>query len=369
MTGMTSMTSTKMMRVLIALVFAIVVIAVLVRMGGPNKVDQTGIGDSMVNLSAFAPKINAVEVQKGSDLIRVERGSNGWSIISRDGFPAKEETIQEVVRGLLSLKKSQRMTARADRHGELGLAWPDSTKESRRIRIFAEGSSQPIADVIVGRSAQAPSGVYVRNTGDDQAWKCVGSMSTGSDMTSWMAGPIADISADELQQVDFDGLVMTRKDGAWSVVQSAPPPAAGTAEVNPKHDAMKGTLPYLLSGFQPEDVRRETPEDLAHPNQLSVIIHLDVDHAVDARIWKEGDAMWMRLALGECSGEPNEKLTKAAAQWVGWVFKMPTWRAGHLNPLFEAPNVLPSLPPTAVPDALPGVSTVAPPVVPPTTPQ
>ncbi len=353
------MNGSKILRILIAAVFAIVVVAVLLRMAGPNAVDQTGIGDSMVNLSDSAQKINAVEMQNGTESIRAERGENGWSISSREGFPAKPETIQEVVRGLISLKKSQRMTAKPDRHSELAVAWPDEKKESRRILVFAEDSSQPVVDLIVGRAVQAPAGVYVRNNGDNQSWRCIGTLGAGGDigsassMSSWLFGPVADFSADELQQVDFDGLKMTRKEGQWSVDQPAivlQDSTATTQEANPRQDAMKGTLPYLLSGFQPEDVRREKPEDLTNPNQLSVILRIDAEHTVDARLWKEGDAIWVRLAPGDCTGEANEKLTKAAEQWAGWIFKMPSWRTGYLNPLFEPANATLTPPATSQPD-------------------
>jgi hypothetical protein len=365
------MNGSKVLRILIAVVFIVVLVAVLLRMSGPNSVDQTGIGDSMVNLAELAPKINAVEMENGSESIRAERGSNGWMVTSRDGFPAKPETIQEVVRGLISLKKSQRMTAKPDRHGELGLAWPDEKKESRRLRVFAEGSAEPVVDLIVGRAVQAPTGVYVRKNGENQSWRCIGTLGAGGDigsassMSSWLFGPIADISADELQEVDFDGLKMTKKDGQWSIdppeqkppAQDPPtqdPPTQDTKAsspiANPRRDAMKGTLPYLLSGFQPEDVRREKPEDLSHPNQLSVILRIDADHTVDALLWKEGDAIWIRLALGDCAGQPNEKLTQTAAQWSGWVFKMPSWRTGYLNPLFEAENHAVSAPKSSLPE-------------------
>ena len=350
------MNGSKVLRILIAVVFIVVLVAVLLRMAGPNSVDQTGIGDSMVNLAELAPKINAVEMENGSESIRAERGSNGWMVTSRDGFPAKPETIQEVVRGLISLKKSQRMTAKPDRHGELGVAWPDEKKESRRVRVFAEGSAEPVVDLIVGRAVQAPAGVYVRKNGENQSWRCIGTLGAGGDigsassMSSWLLGPIADISADELQEVDFDGLKMTRKDGQWSIDPPEQDPEAPSPSGNPRRDAMKGTLPYLLSGFQPEDVRREKPEDLSHPNQLSVILRIDADHTVDARLWKEGDAIWIRLAPGDCTGQPNEKLTQTAAQWSGWVFKMPSWRTGYLNPLFEAANDSVSAPKPSLPE-------------------
>ncbi len=331
-----------MIRVLIIVVFVVVALAVFMRLAGPNSTDRTGIGDSMVDLSDVAQKINGVEFQFGADSLRAERGPSGWVIATRDQFPAKDETIQDLVRGLISLKKSQRMTAKPDRHAELGLAWPATGEgnEARRVRIFVENSTDPIVDIVVGRAVQSPAGVYVRNNAEDQTWRCVGTLGPMSDPGAWLAGPVADISADEIQQVDFDGMTMTSKEGQWSVV-SAGPTSEVTPAQNPKHEAMKGTLPYLLSGFQPEDVRRERADDLAHPDQIAAILRLDENHSVDVQLWKEGDAIWIRFAIGDCAGEPNEKLAKFAEKWSGWVFKMPTWKGGHLKPLFESNTVVP----------------------------
>lgn len=327
------MNATRLLRILVVIVFAAVAAAIVMRVMNTKSPDAEPSGDLLlqgVPIAAVAPRINAVEAQQGDMTIRVQRDATGWSVASRDGFPAKSQTIQDVVRGLILLQKSQRMTAKPQRHGDLDLAWPDSKGIARRIRIFAEGSTDPVADVIIGRAVQAPAGVYARLYGDDQAWRCVGSWNAAGDLGAWLAGPVADISSEEIQQVDFDGLVMTRKDTQWSVAR----PDGQAADANPKIEAMKGTLPYLLTGFQPEDVRRESAEDLAHSNQVIAMIHLDASHTVEARLWLDGDAAWVRLAPSDCTGEPNAKLNQFAEQWKGWVFKLPSWRANYLKPLF-----------------------------------
>ncbi len=340
------------MRILVVIVFAAVATAIVMRVMDPksndakNSDDPRMLGMLGMQIAEIAPRINAVEAEQGGVTIRVQRDATGWSVASRDGFPAKAQMIQDVVRGLISLQKSQRMTAKIERHGDLDLAWPDSKGIARRIRIFAEGSTDPVADVIIGRAVQSPAGVYARLNGEDQAWRCVGTWNAAGDLGAWLAGPVSDISSEELQQIDFDGLVMTRKDGQWSVAR----PDGQAADANPKIEAMKGTLPYLLTGFQPEDVRRESAEDLARTDQVIAMIHLDASHTVEARLWLDGDAAWVRLAPGDCTGEPNAKLNQFAEQWKGWVFKLPSWRANYLKPLF-APAADPIPAPDSAPDS------------------
>ncbi len=374
------MNSGKLMRVVIGVVFVVVLVAVIVRQAGPNSVDRTGIGDPMVELAPVAAKITAVEVQTAAGNVRAERGSSGgWIITTRDGFPAKDEAIQELVRGLISLKKSQRMTSKVDRHGELGLDWsserPSESKETRHVRVFVEGAADPAADLIIGRGVLSPAGVYARASGENQAWRCVGTMTPSTELGSWLAGPVAEIPADEIQQVECSGKTLTKSNGQWSVVGDPPvdpsPATANPADVNaaaqassnPKHDAMKGTLPYLLSGFQPDDVRRETPKDLSRAGQVQVSIRLDADHAVDARMWKEGDGIWIRLAPGECSDAVHEKLSTFAPKWEGWVFKFPQWRSGYLSPLFESDPAIPAAP-AVEPPAIPAAPAVEPGAIP-----
>ena len=154
------MNGTRLLRILVVIVFAAVATAIVMRVMDPTPADAESSGDPRmlgvlgVQFAEIAPRINAVEAQQGDMTIRVQRDAAGWSVASRDGFPAKAQTIQDVMRGLISLQKSQRMTAKPQRHGDLDLAWPDSKGIARRIRIFAEGSTEPIADVIIGRAVQ-----------------------------------------------------------------------------------------------------------------------------------------------------------------------------------------------------------------------
>ena len=313
---------------------------------GPNKVDASGIGESWVDLAAVASKINRIEVETASGVTQAQRVNGVWTLPSRDGFPAKEEALQSLVRGLIALKKSQRMTAMPDRHGELGLAWPDATGEARLVRIYEEGSEAPAVEVLVGRSVQSPPGVYVRSPNEVQSWKCTGTLATQELPAAWLDGPVADIPADDLKSIECLGNVLTKENGQWSG-------KLADGSTHAREAAMRSTLPYLLSGLAIDDARRERPEDLAREGGVTASLRLDDQHTIDARLWRDADAVWVRLAPGECGeGATPEKLAQQSPKWQGWVFMLPKWKAAQYRGLFEDPTPpAPANPAAITPDA------------------
>ncbi|MSR45176.1 MAG: DUF4340 domain-containing protein [Phycisphaerales bacterium] len=321
------MNNARFIRALVISVIALVALAVALRMRAHDPIAPPELDQYLNSIAPLASKISAIELHSGETPLRIEKGSEGWTVASRAGFPAKAERVQELVRGLIALDADQKMTAKLERLHELGLAWPDANKESTRVQIFVMDSDQPVLDVIIGRAVQSPAGVYVRRSGENQSYRCTGSLRVAHAIEAWIASPVSDIPASAIGQINVDGLTLTQQAGQWSFVEP-------TGEADARRDALKATMPFLLSGFAPEDVRIATTEDLVHSNQIAVILHLDAEHAVDARVWKEGDGVWVRLALGECASTPHETLDAYAPMWQGWVFRLPSWRGAQFEPLF-----------------------------------
>ncbi len=333
------MNNAKLIRGLIVAVLALIAIGAILQSRRNATTVSNDLDQYLGALETLAPKISAIEVQSGETVLRVEKTNTGWVLASRDGFAANDEPIQELVRGLIALETTQKMTAKPERHHELGVAWPDETKIARRIRIYIDGSPDAAADLIVGNAVQSPTGVYVRKHGENQAFRAKGRLAATAEAHAWIDGPVVDLQSKDIQKIDVDGLTLTQSESNWTFAQPAP------AEPDLKRDAVKSTIPYLLSGFQPDDVRVARADDSAHPNQVVAIFQLDADHAVEARLWKEEDAVWVRLARGECAATPHESLDKYSALWQGWVFRLPAWRAGQFEPLFAAPTIAPQASP------------------------
>ena len=334
----------------------------------------------------MADRITAVEVQSTNDTTRIERRDGTWVVASRDGFPAQTESVVGVLRGLSNLRKSQKLTAKPERHADLGLAWPDTTNESKLVSIYAGGET-PVAQVVVGRGVFQPDGVYARLLSEPQTWRCTGTLNVAATPQTWIVNPVADVAAESIKTIsgcDTTGrtITLTRDDkGMWASDKPADDSVA---------EGFKSAIPSLVVGMQAEEVRRATPEDATRPNTVTVTYGIGDNANVHARLWRDGETYFVMLdaALPEpaapnaaaiasaapdapaattapASPEANapatapatdsavakssdESSTKApedafakvrtqSATWNGWVFTVPSWRASQLGRLFGDP--------------------------------
>ncbi|MFM7132761.1 MAG: hypothetical protein ACKO0W_00420, partial [Planctomycetota bacterium] len=103
----------------------------LSRGGGATAVDRTG-EPFAAGLEALAPALDRIELERGGRRIELRRAGDAWTVASSDGYPARFEQVKVLVSGLSTLKTEQRMTAKPERHAELGLAWPDAEGRGAR---------------------------------------------------------------------------------------------------------------------------------------------------------------------------------------------------------------------------------------------
>jgi len=331
----------QVVRVLVVVAVVAVLVAAFIRMsrgGGTPEADQP-----LVSLASDASAIDRVEIEQGSERIDVQRKDGQWVLASRDGFPAKAESVQEVVRGLDGLRKSQRMTAKPERHTDLDIGWPDPSGKARRVRVFASGKEKPLVDMVIGRTASSPAGVYARGSEDPQVWRCTGVLNIPAGVPGWLATPVADFASDQLQRITLADVTLTRTGSEWNMTGLDGQPATST----PRLDAIKSTLPFLLTGFSPDDVRREVPEDVSRAGSIEAQAWVDDANAVAIRMWMQDGRVWVRLAPGASGAQRDARIDAAAKTWSGWVFQLPSWRSDYLKPMFEpTPPADASLPAT-----------------------
>jgi hypothetical protein len=81
-------------------------------------------GSAMLpGLEARAAEVGAVEVLRGNATVRLDRGADGsWVLVGNDGYPARGELVRAMLVSVAGLTVDDRMTAKRDRHSELGLA-------------------------------------------------------------------------------------------------------------------------------------------------------------------------------------------------------------------------------------------------------
>ncbi len=94
-------------------------------------------GSALVaGLESRAADIGAIELQRGNAKVRLERqAGDRWIVATSDGYPARTELVRALLVSISGLTIDDRMTAKKDRHGELGLAWPDESGKSSRCPL------------------------------------------------------------------------------------------------------------------------------------------------------------------------------------------------------------------------------------------
>jgi hypothetical protein len=306
-------------------------------------------------IGEIAAQLTRVEIERGMQKISLVRDGTSWMLASSDGYPVRFEEVKGLVAGLDALKLDDRMTSRTDRHGELGLAWPDDSGRGARIRLFAD-SDKPAIDVILGSERANPRGQFVRRADEDQCWRVLGSVSVDVDPRRWVEAELLAIPDGEVRSVTFDGLTLLSTESAdgrvsYAAVEPAAPLAAPASIdwTDARKEIATRTLPNWLSRLELDDARRA--KGIAPDPALSLSYDM-VRGTLRVNAVRDGDSVWISFEAAPKEGAPSTDEINAkkkypgdpfipdwktfAAMHAGWEYKLPAWK---LNSLEEARNM------------------------------
>lgn len=300
-------------------------------------------------LAGQAAAITAVEVLRGNATIRLERdGTGAWIVASSDGYPSRSEVVRALVTSLVELTVDEPMTAKRDRHGEIGLAWPDASGRARRVRLL---SSAPIVDVVVGDERAQPPSLFLRTYDDAQAWRARGRVIAPGEALEWMDREIMALPESAVQAVTLRGLTVTRvrapsthsasdappaqepgeRPGRDTWMTSAAPEAAWTPEGVEMARSALVSMPIRLEF---EGVRRARAE--AAPEERYSPVFLTDDGTIALAGHREPDGVWIRVTV--TPGSAASRLETLAARVHGWEYRLPTWIGDSLDRMAAAPG-------------------------------
>lgn len=130
--------------------------------------------------------------------ITLAKQGGEWFIEEWGGFPAKFETVKAAVVGAEGLVIDAPKTKRPDLWNDLGVEDPGAGRDSIRLKFSTGGEA--VGDLIVGRM-KGRDAVYVRRTGEDQAWLARGRLSPPRLPTAWVDAEILSIPPERIQRV------------------------------------------------------------------------------------------------------------------------------------------------------------------------
>lgn len=303
----------------------------------------------LAGLEARAGEIAAVEVQRGNATMRLERAGDGsWRLASSDGYPARGELVRAMLVSLAGLAVEDRMTAKKDRHGELGLAWPDPDGKARLVRFLpAAPGAAPVAEVVVGEERFSPDAVFVRLPGQDQTWRTKGRVQVPADALAWVERTLFALPAGETLEARLDGITLRAPESAPGAAPAAPAAWEATVEdaevphwTEAQRESARTGLPSFLERLELDGVRRARADAAKEPKWSPYFQTRTA--TVMLRGHKEADGTWFTVevtpkpgaapaAAPTREGDPFvPDWPKLAAALAGWEFRMPQWKADTL---------------------------------------
>ena len=311
-------------------------------------------------LEARADEIGSVEMLCGNATVRLDRQPDGsWALATNDSYPARKELVRAMLVSIAGLTVDDRMTAKKERHGELGLAWPDPDGKARLVRFLsAKPDAPPVAEIVIGEERFAPDAVFARLPGQDQTWRTLGRVQVPSDALGWVDRTLLSLPNGETQRLEFDGLTLASPAG--DAAPAAGPRPAWDASVadaeraawaDAQLESAKSGLPSFLERLEFDGVRRARADRATEPRWTVLAETKTASFALRGR--EEGDGVWFTLTAlprpgftppepPKYEGDPHvPDWAKLDAACAGWEFKLPQWKADTLRRMREAPAAAP----------------------------
>lgn len=303
-------------------------------------------------LEARAEEVGAVEVLRGSATVRLERQPDGtWAIATNDSYPARGELVRAMLVSLAGLTVDDRMTAKKDRHGELGLAWPDAAGKARVVRFLSsKPDAEPVAEIVIGEERFSPDAVFARLPSQDQTWRTLGRVQVPADALAWMDRSMVSLPIGETTAVTFDGLTVTAPPQAEPAAAGPRPAwvptvteAAKASWSDGQLDQAKTALPSFLERLEFDGVRRARGEGAKDPRWSATFEAKSATVTIAGR--EEPDGVWFTLSAlprpgftppepPKYPGDPHvPDWARLDARCAGWEFKLPSWKADSLRRL------------------------------------
>jgi succinate dehydrogenase flavin-adding protein (antitoxin of CptAB toxin-antitoxin module) len=358
-----------------------IVVAAIVLVGVAWFMSTRGGGASGVERSAFLStlkedlsKVTRIEVVRGDESVALERSGEDWLLASAGGYPAKVDGVRSIMTGLVGLEIDEPLTAKRERHADIGLAWPDEKKQAALIRLL-DANANAMHEVVLGEEKFSPKSQYVRKLAEDQTYRCRGGITIDTSVRGFAETEIVSLKADDLESIGYDVLLLSRgDDGNWKA-EFAPTPVDESTWPEEQRKAAAQTFPGWISRLDFDNVRRREREGAQWTADPAYSITYFAKKAtLSIEGMKEGSAVWLRLSAkavaapeatpepappAEAETDPATPELKPAdpapfdweawnARVSAWEFQLPEWKASSITRIREAKPAA-AAPPTPVP--------------------
>jgi hypothetical protein len=292
------------------------------------------------DLLARVNDVQTVTVESATGKLTFARKGGDWTLTEKGGYPVQAEQVRKLVAGLAGLQLLEPKTDRPERHGRLEVE-DIAAKEARsRLVTLLGGDGKPLAALIVGKSNNTLDldglrGVYVRMPAEPLAWLAEGALEVPTAATDWIDRAVVDLPAEQLRRAHFaptaaDAVTIEKAEAGATDFTLTPIPEGRSADP----DAVK-RLAGALAAITLDDVRSDKDVDKAVKAGTVEAVTFD-GLELKAELLALDGGTWMRVNATAAEGSQATETAKTiSARVTGWLYKLPQYKAGLLQPKIE----------------------------------
>ena len=289
-------------------------------------------------------EIREVRIVGPDGALTIVPKDQGWALNEKSGYPVDPAQLRNLGLALANLQLVEAKTADPARLARLELEEPGGTDAKSRLVELKGPEGSLLASAVIGKASPSlygsgRGGVYVRRSGENQAWLAAGALDVPGDAMLLIGQDVVDVPADLiariiLQPVGAAPITLARADTAAEFTVDAPLPEGR------KLDPVKVEfLASALTGLTMTDV--QPAADIPDGAQRSQVRFETFDGAgIDVAVATVGEGettrRWLTLLSSAPAGaaDPTASappLNERVRKLDGWAYEVPPYLADRLT--------------------------------------
>lgn len=284
--------------------------------------------------------VQSVVIADAKGKLTLLRQGSEWTLAEAGGYRVPADKVRQLVGGLAGLRLMEPKTDQPARHARLEVEDVTAKDAKSRQVTLLGGDGKALASLIVGKPNRTLDlnglrGVYVRSPDEPLAWLAEGTLEVPTAVTDWVDRAVIDLPASKLKSATFepvgaDKVILTRAEGDAPDFTLAPVPEGRTADP----DAVM-RLAEAFSAVSLDDVRADKDTDKAIKAATVEAVSSD-GLTLQGELLALDGATWLRVkAKAEEGSAAGEDAKTIDARVTGWLYKLPQFKAGLLQPKIE----------------------------------
>lgn len=304
---------------------------------------------------ANAGDVARVKIQQGEKQVEIAREGTTWVVASRDGYPALDDRVRELVRRVLDAEALEEKTSNPELYARLGVEDATQSGAKGTLVTLAKADGSKLASLIVGTRQEAANwdsekaATFVRPADGAKSYLVRSTFNAGLEPVDWMKREVLAFGSDRFWKV-----TITHPSGESVSIDRATPTAEPSVVNKPADrelisaDKPRQVLEALAS-VSLDDVRKTDGLDFGQGTTAVYTTFQGMSFTVrtvaaDGKTWvnitvsyDKNNAAPLVEGAAAATEETVAAITKEAAdlqaRLAPWAFQLPDWKVSNLRPL------------------------------------